>query len=56
MSGALFLLTDLLVRFPFMKIINYNIYLEKFENCKYPQLEDLQPDVILKRDGAPPSY
>lgn len=34
------------------KTINCNIYLDMLENFAYPQLEDLQPDVILQQNGA----
>lgn len=38
------------------KSINGNIYLDMLENFAYPQLEDLQPNVIFQQDGAPPHW
>jgi transposase len=36
--------------------INGNIYIDMLENFAFPQLEELQPNVIFQQDGAPPHW
>ena len=37
-------------------ILTPTIYMNMLEGFSFPQIEDLQPDIIFQQDGAPPHW
>ena len=36
--------------------VTSTIYMNLLEGFTFPQIEDLQPDIIFQQDGAPPHW
>ncbi len=56
MCGVAFSMTAWWVRFSLQRIVTSTIYMNMLEGFAFPQIEDLQPDIIFQQDGAPPHW